>query len=416
MSNSLMVPFLTREVPGVPGVVKERREDFFVEEVPLYEPSGQGTHVYLTIEKRGIPTMEATRQIARALSVAQHQIGYAGLKDARAVTRQTFSVEHVDLERVIGLELPNIRVMSVSRHGNKLRIGHLKGNRFVIRMRRTDPKRLADVRAVLEVLARRGLPNAFGPQRFGERGDTWQVGQAMLRQDWDECVDVLLGRPGPSDYGGILEARQLYELGRYAEAAEAWPWAFRMEKRACRALAKAGGSKARAFKAIDKQIKRFYISAYQSRLFNRVVAERIDELDRLWLGDLAYRHPQGSVFTVEDPACEQPRCDAMEISPSGPIFGYRMSQPTGKAGEMESAVLAEDGFALEDFRSAAVYRIKGARRALRVPIGEVAAEAGADEHGEFIKLRFFLPAGSYALSVVREICKTDVGDEDGSEE
>jgi tRNA pseudouridine13 synthase len=235
----------------------------------------------------------------------------------------------------------------------------------------------------------------------------------MLRQDWDECVEVLLGRPGPLDEGPVLAARQFYEQGDYEAAARAWPWPFRVERRACRVLAQTKGSRTRAFKAIDNELKRFYISAYQSRLFNRVVAQRIDALDQLWPGDLAWRHPQGAVFSVDDVAREQPRCDAQEISPTGPLFGYRMSQPTGRAAEMEAAVLKEDGLALADFRAAGVHRIKGARRPLRVPIADVSAEAGSDEHGPFIELRFFLPAGSYAVMVVREICKSDISDEGG---
>jgi tRNA pseudouridine13 synthase len=400
------LPLLTRDVAPVPGVVKERNEDFRVEEVPLYEPSGQGTHVYFTIEKNGLATREAARQVARALGVPQHAIGYAGLKDAKAVTRQVFSVEHVEIDHIIGMEIPRIRVVSVSRHANKLRLGHLKGNRFVIRLRRTDSSRLADVRRALDVLSRRGLPNYFGPQRFGARGDTWQVGRAMLRQDWVECVDVLLGRPSSLDEGGVLAARQFYEHGDYREAAKAWPWVFHAERLACRTLA-GGASKAKAFRRIDKELKTFYVSAYQSRLFNQVAARRIDALDELWSGDLAWRHPQGAVFAVDDVVREQPRCDAQEISPTGPLFGYRMSQPTGKAGEMEAAVLAEDGVTLEDFRQPGGMRIKGARRPLRVPLADVSAEAGADKHGEYIALRFFLPAGSYALCVVREICKSD---------
>jgi len=406
----LTLPFLTPEIPPIPGTVKEHHEDFRVEEVPLYEPSGQGTHVYFTIEKKGLSTHEAARQIARALGVGVRDVGFAGLKDARAVTRQLFSVEHVDIERILLLEVPRIRILSVSRHGNKLRIGHLKGNRFVIRMRKTDCARLSDVQAVLDVLSRRGLPNYFGPQRFGAGGGTWRVGRARLRRNWDECIDVLLGRPGPADYGEALRARQLYETGRYEEASRTWPWAFRAERNACRILAK-GGTKAKAFRSIDKALKRFYTSAYQSWLFNRVVAERIDALDVLWQGDLAWRHPQGAVFTVEDVAVEQPRCDAFEISPSGPLFGYRMTQPTGPAGEMEAALLKEEGFTLQDFRSPGGERIKGARRPLRVPLAEGACDAGSDQYGPYIELRFFLPSGSYALSVMREICKLDIADE-----
>lgn len=406
MATHSSLPFLTDAIPAVPGLVKQRREDFRVEEVPLYEPCGEGTHLYVTIEKSGLPTMEAVRQIARALGINHRDIGYAGLKDARAVTRQTLSIEHLGPTQLEALDLPNVRVLSMSRHTNKLRIGHLRGNRFVIRLRETEPDRLDDVRAVLDTLCRRGLPNYYGPQRFGTRGDTWEVGRASLRQDWDECVDLLVGRPGPLDEGDILRARRLYEEGDLESAASAWPYTFHVERRICRTLAKTG-SKARAFRAIDKQLKRFYVSAYQSRLFNRVVAARMDSLDRIRMGDLAYLHEKGAVFAVEDVEAEQPRCDAFEISPSGPLFGYRMTQPTGRPGEIEAAVLAEEGIALEDFRSPGAQRVKGARRPLRVPLREASVDTGEDEHGAFIELLFFLPAGSYALTVIREICRSD---------
>src|ERR1700759_1318728 len=103
-----ILPYLTREFPGIGGVIKQRPEDFFVQEVPLYEPSGAGEHVYCEIQKVGLTTFEAVDRIARALKVPSRDIGYAGLKDARAVTRQVLSIRGTTEEAVMGLKLPPI--------------------------------------------------------------------------------------------------------------------------------------------------------------------------------------------------------------------------------------------------------------------------------------------------------------------
>lgn len=403
------LPYLTHDVPGVGGVIKARPEDFVVEEVPLYEACGEGTHVYFQIEKKGLPTMQAIQEIARALGRAPRDIGYAGLKDADAVARQWFSVEHVAPARIEALSLPRLRVVCVSRHTNKLKLGHLKGNRFTIRLRQVDPERIEDAQAILDMLASRGVPNFFGPQRFGLRGDTWEIGRAMLRRDYDEALAVMVGRPGPHDRGAILEARQLFDRGKYDAAADAWPYLFRNEKRVCRAMAKSRGNAKRAFNAVDRQVKRFYQSAYQSILFNQVVAQRINDLDRLVPGDLAWRHPQGAVFRVEDVAAEQPRCAAFEISPTGPLFGHRMTEPTGEPGSVEKLLLELENLRPEDWCDEKGHRIPGGRRPLRFRPHEAAIEAGADEAGDFIEVRFFLESGCYATTVLREICKATAG-------
>src|SRR5262245_61431504 len=126
---SLQWPYLTQDVPGLAAAIKRRYEDFQVDEIPAYEASGSGDHVYFRIEKAGLSTMRAVHDISRALGVPSREIGLAGLKDARAVTRQTFSLEHADPDRVAALSIPRIKILSVSRHSNKLRIGHLHGNR-----------------------------------------------------------------------------------------------------------------------------------------------------------------------------------------------------------------------------------------------------------------------------------------------
>ncbi|MHC4799901.1 MAG: tRNA pseudouridine(13) synthase TruD [Planctomycetota bacterium] len=401
------LPYITKEMPGIGGQIKTFPEDFVVEELPLYEACGEGTHIYFQIEKSGISTMRAVEDIARGLGRPVRDIGFAGLKDANAVTIQTLSIEHVDPSRIEQLSIPRIRVLNVNRHGNKLKLGHLSGNRFRIKVRRVDRGRVTDAGAMMELLFQCGVPNYFGPQRFGMRGDTWEIGRAMLREDYREALAVMLGRPGPKDFGKVLEARELFDKQDYEAAAVAWPGLFRDEIRVCRKLAQSKDHAQRAFGAINKRLRRLFVSAYQSQLFNQVVAMRIDSLGRLFEGDLAWLHSNGAVFKVEDSEKEQPRCDAFEISPTGPLFGYKMTQASGEPGNIEATVLEEEHMNPDDWRSVGINRVRGGRRPLRFQPIDSLVEADTDKSGDFIVLSFTLESGCYATTVLREICKAE---------
>ncbi len=399
------LPCLTDDTPPIAGAIKRRYEDFRVDEIPAYEPCGEGDHVYFKIEKRGLATMRAVNDIASQLGVPARQIGLAGLKDARAVATQTLSIEHIDPKRVERLDIPRIKILSVSRHRNKLKIGHLRGNAFDIRLRECDPTRIDDIRAICERLASRGVPNYFGRQRFGTRGDTWQVGKAVLANDAVTVVDLMLGRPGPFDTGAVLEARKLYEAGDFDKAAKTWPFGFRDNIRVCRQLARANGKHRRAYHAIDVRMKKFFLNAYQSYLFNLVLARRMPDIDRLVTGDLAWRHERGSVFKVEDVDAEAPRAAAFEISPTGPIFGVKMTRAEGQPGKTEQAILDAEKLRLEDFRGLKRMKLHGSRRPLRYQAEDLNIDAGADEFGPFVSLSFKLPAGCYATMILQEVCK-----------
>ncbi len=401
-------PYLTADLPGVGGAIKRFDEDFIVEEVPLYAPSGEGTHVYFTIEKRGLPTLVAVGHIARALGKQRRDIGFAGLKDAHGVTRQMLSVEHVDPARVESLELGRIRILAVDRHTNKLKLGHLAGNRFAVKVRDAIASPQARAEAVVATLARRGVPNHFGPQRFGTRGDNARIGRAVLLGDFDEAIAVMLGRPEPADHGAPRRARELFDAGDFEAAAAAWPrGTFTQQARICHTLAKTGGDARQAWRAVDHTLRKLLLSAFQSELFNRVLARRMAAIDRLEPGDIAWKHRNGACFRVEDAAVEQPRCDALEISPTGPIFGRRMTEATGQPGATEAAVLADSGLTPDQFDSKGSGRLDGARRPLRVPLSDTSTEVGTDERGCYLRLEFFLPRGAYATNVMREVCKCE---------
>ncbi len=403
---------LTATIPGTGGVIKTRPEDFFVEELPLYAASGEGDHAYAVIEKRGLGTREAIDRLARTLNVSRKAIGSAGLKDTHAVTRQWVSVERVDSEVLKQAEIADIRIRQVTRHTNKLKLGHLAGNRFVVKLRDlTMPLKEAAATAekVLGILAQKGVPNYYGPQRFGNRCDNHLIGKAIINNDGNRTIDLFMGVPDPSlDSDVMLKARRLYVEGRYQESLDAWPRQIVERRRILKAIIVNRGNKKRAFKVMDKHLKGFFVSAYQSAVFNRVLIARMPEIDKLLLGDMAYKHVNGASFRVEDAAVEQPRCDRFEISPTGPLLGQRTARLEGPAGEIEEPILEAEGLGEDQFRQMKKLGARGGRRPLRFQPRDIAVSTGSDDLGPYLELRFELDPGCYATTLITEITKNPV--------
>ncbi|MGN6724831.1 MAG: tRNA pseudouridine(13) synthase TruD [Tepidisphaeraceae bacterium] len=402
---------MLREFVGVGGAIKQRPEDFFVQELPLYEASGDGEHVLAEIEKVGLSTFEAIDQLARQLKVDRRDIGYAGLKDAQAVTRQLVSIPRITPDVAMSVKGERLSVRWAAPHRSKLRLGHLKANAFAIKVRNVDPMRVVSLRPALDALTRRGMPNYFGEQRFGRRDNNDQLGAAFVRGDDATVVRLLLGDPRPGeDDPASLEARQYFAAGDLERSHKAWPHWARTELRVLSRLMKSNNPR-EAVMAVDMQIRRLWVTGLQSRLFNRIVARRIESIDTLWAGDLAYKHENGACFLVEQPETEQPRADAFEISPTGPMVGRRLSPPRGKPLEMERELFQEYGISPDDFRSSERDRSHGDRRPLRVQPTNTHLEAGVDEHGQFITVAFTLPPGSYATVLMRELMRVDAADD-----
>lgn len=395
--------YLTQDLPGIGGAIKERLEDFVVEELPLYTPIGEGQHTFFEIRKEGLSTFQAVQAIARALGVPSKQIGYAGLKDAQAITCQVLSVEGVPPETVTALDLPHIRVMWAERHRNRLKIGHLRGNRFVIRVRGVDESALPACKVILDVLARRGVPNRYGPQRFGQRGNSACLGRAVVQRDAPKFIKDLLGAPHPNEGPAIQAARAQFDAGEWAQALTLFPANMVDERQALHTLIRTQGDYGYTYAAVPKRLKVFLLSAYQSALFNRVLDARLDLLDCVYEGDLAMKHPGRSVFRVEDEAAEQARAARFEISPTGPIFGFKMMQASGWQGDLEAGILAAEGLTLEDFRVGDGIKARGERRSLRFRVHD--PELWYDNG---VVLRFWLPKGCYATAVLAEIMKVSL--------
>jgi len=404
-----ILPFLTSDLPGVGGVIKSRPEDFFVEEIPAYEPSGSGTHVYAQIEKKGLGTREALDRIARALNIQRRDIGTAGLKDAHAVARQWISIEHIEPARLEQLSLAEVRVIKTSRHTNKLKPGHLRGNRFAVRLRRLampPEEALAIAEKTLAILVAKGVPNYFGPQRFGNHRNNHLLGRALARNDADGFMDEFLGRPNAEfDSATVFKARSLYEQGQYEEAIKSWPGQFADHRRALRAIIAGKGKKKRGLFTVDKHLQGLFVSAYQSDLFNRVLAARMPDIDKVLQGDMAYKHDNGACFRVEQPEVEQPRCERFEISPTGPLIGQRTTRLTGPAGEIENPILEAESLGQSESGHMKRLGARGGRRPLRFQPRNAGLKSGLDDLGPYLELRFELDAGCYATTLISEITK-----------
>ncbi|HEY2745697.1 MAG TPA: tRNA pseudouridine(13) synthase TruD [Polyangia bacterium] len=343
---------LTRDLPGTGGLHKATPEDFVVDELPAYAPSGEGGHTFLRVEKRGLTTAEAIARLCRALEVSPRDAGAAGQKDRQALTRQWISLPAIDPARALGVSVDGVRVLEAARHGHKLRTGHLSANRFTLTLRGVVPDGLARARAIIDRLVDNGLPNYYGAQRFGARGDNAVRGKRLLSTE-----------KGPR---------------------------------------------------ISPNERRMLVSAYQSELFNRYLDARIIDslVDKPVVGDLLKKTDTGGLFTVDDtPAAladAAARLGARAVVVTGPMFGHKvMSPPEGTPSHArEAALLEAEGI------DAAAFKVlgklaEGTRRPLLVPVAhaEVRAADGDGAAPDALILSFTLPPGAYATVLLAEVTK-----------
>ena len=340
----LSLPYITEELEGIGGKIRAHPEDFIVEEIPLYTPTGRGSHLYVNITKRGQTTREVQLQLAELFNLKPQNIGTAGLKDKNAVTTQTFSVflknKNVEgaLERIEGKL--DVTVNWGKLHSNKLRAGHLIANKFKIT--------ITDIRApihqtyekaaiIAEKINKHGLPNYYGEQRIGDA--------EKIRDGW-----------------AVIHGEKKYS---------------------------------------DRWLSKLLIASYQSYLCNRYLAERVrlGYFDKLILGDIAKKHETGGIFWVNSVEEEQPRFDAKEISYTAPIYGYKMSHPLGESATLEEKIFEESGVTLTDLKQ---LNITGTRR-----FGRLTPDIEIAEVDRGFRLSFTLHKGGYATTVLREFMKND---------
>ncbi|MFK7777100.1 MAG: tRNA pseudouridine(13) synthase TruD [Gimesia sp.] len=341
-----ILPFLTEDLPGIGGSLKNFMADFIVEEIPVYAPTGEGDHLFLWIEKRDVSAQFLVKILAQLLQINPRDIGVAGMKDRRAVTRQMVSVPAECEPLVESFSFDGINILESTRHERKLKTGHLKGNRFSILIRNCHEEGFKRAQAIQEKIDALGFPNYYGTQRMGINNETLRMGFKLLR---DERV--------PSKYSR------------------------------------------------NKALKRLALSAAQSHLFNCVLSSRISEQSQhtVQLGDVMQVRESGGMFVVEEQGIEQERFDARETVVTGPIFGPKMKQPTDKVLEQEMKILHDSGLEMTHF-SRYKKLTSGARRPFLIWTDQLKIEQTDDG----LLFDFALPSGVYATMFLREFMKSEV--------
>ena len=335
------LPVITTDLPGTEGIIRVEISDFQVTELPVYEPEGKGSHAYAKVEKQNLTTNDIVNFLV-TLGVSEKTIGAAGLKDKRAVATQWISVpkKHEQVFKELD-DFEGVRVLTTSLHKNRLGLGHLFGNSFNIHIKNPKSEALENAKAILDHLQHKGVPNYFGPQRFGNFGSNAIDGYKLLK-----------GEEVPGGY----------------------------------------------------RLKRFFISALQSFIFNHLLKLRIERglFDKLLLGDWAKKHDTGGMFVVED-LKELPRASSLEISATLPLYGRKVRLSDSQAGNFEREVLESFGFKWLDFAKNPL-SLRGSRRITRIIPWDVSLKPS--EEGYW--LTFSLPKGAFATSILREVMKVDV--------
>ena len=327
--------------------------DFIVEEIPLYDFTGEGEHLVLYVRKKDMTTWEMLDTLSNHVGIRRRDMGYAGLKDKYAMTMQYVSILAIHEEKLKAFTHDKIKILSMTRHNNKIRVGHLKGNRFKIRLKKVLGVQKDKLDSVLKWVKKNGVPNYFGKQRFGNDGNNWEEGKKLI--------------------AGTLKMR-------------------------------------------DRKIKEFLMGAYQSYLFNQWLSKRMEinhllekftevEIEKvlaleegslkgvksqaqyfkLLEGDVMMHYPYGRLFHVEDLEKEAKRFEEKDIAPVGLLPGKKSPIAEATAGKIEAPYVEE-------------IPLNGTRRYAWIQVTEITKNY-VEEKAHY-ELSFVLPKGSYATNVL----------------
>lgn len=376
---------------GIGGCIKARPEDFQVEEIPWRDPSGQGEYLYLFVEKNGMSHGELLAVVRKAFDCEARDVGYAGMKDKAAVTRQWLSIPKKFSENASHFNHEQVRLLGTIQADRPLRRGDLRGNRFVIKIRDIDPIKAIQAGRMLEKIEEDGLPAFYGPQRFGYRQNNHRLGGALLTNDWQGALDELLG-PSDGNYPPHQTALREAWSSQDAEALRSgWRPSQRFEMLAARKWLKYHDAE-KSIRSGGRVTLNFLTSAFSSFLFNQILEERCRRglLQVHQEGDLSVDPLKKSTLAAEEGGI-----------PSALFWGKDAQLADGIQGEIERQVLKTYDIQPEWLQNR--WAPYGERRPMRFHISNAGVEGGFDEHGSYIELRFTLPRGMFATVVAAEI-------------
>lgn len=413
--------YVTKE-EGIGGTIRNQYEDFYVEEIPDLIPTGEGPNVWIWIEKIGRTTLDVVLDIARDLHIDRKRMGFAGMKDKKARTRQWICISNMDSEeqfeqvKSLSGQIYKTDFLKVIRGRKKLRMGQLKGNKFRILIRDIDDvEKSAEIASdILKQLEVTGVPNYFGWQRFGKpRTNTHLVGEALVENDLKKAVGRYIGNPTEEEHEENQKARKAYDDGDLEKSLELMGKGMRYEKMMIRELikdSKKGELTDKSYKnalyALPKPLQRMFVHAYQSFLFNAAVSKRVEMgINKYIEGDIIINNEE-RIVRDKTPEEYQELIDTFQVNPTSPLYGNKVPFAGGKVGEMEKSILDDYGLSKEDFEVPKMPRLgsHGLRRSMRFQVWDTSAIAT----DEGVLTEFSINKGSYATAVLREVMKKDV--------
>jgi len=445
----LQVPSLEKEVgievyatpsPGIGGKIRQLLDDFVVEEllvdgslaevslpVEAWEPAGEGRYLICVLVKRRWDTFLAVRKVAERLRISQKCIRFAGIKDTKALTAQHISLQNVSPNKVLDVQIKDITLYPQRFSRDRMYSQLIQGNRFHITVRGLDhpvpviEEQTKNVQDEIERIG--GVPNFFGHQRFGTiRPNTHQVGKHLTRGDAEKAALVFLAEPSIHEHPEAREARQrLQDTMDFKEALNSFPRFLRYERFMLGHLAKYPNDFVGAFRELPRRLRKLFVQAYQSYLFNRFLSERIRRgipLDEPQIGDYTIKLDEHglpteeydqatatNLQTIEDAVKEGKMCVA------APLIGPEQPSSRGVQGEIEETILEAENVAPEKFQLSFMPEAtaEGRVRPILNPVWNLLQEEiSADSENkdkQMMKLGFTLNRGSYATVLLREFMK-----------
>ena len=424
------IDYYASEADGTGGRLRDTPADFRVRELEAVDlepvtadPSAYG-HLVVRATLRNWDTNGFARALANRLGASRERVAWAGTKDKRAVTTQLVSiagVEPADLPTMDGVELE-----PVGRLGRPLRFGDLAGNAFEVAVTEAErPGQVEPVAAELRAFGGGdpesvGVPNFFGHQRFGSlRPVTHVVGRRLVRGDWEGAVMAYLGDPHPAEPPETRRARAFVEDTRdWAAAAERFPSGLSYERALCHRLAESGGESAGDFRdaleALPWTLRRLFVAAVQSEVFNRILSRRLERglpFDRAVAGDVVcFAETAGRVAVPDADRTQRVTADRVQTVNrhaergrafvTAPLVGTQTDLAEGEPGEVERGVLRATDLGPADFDLPEPYGSAGTRRAVMV-------RTTVEDERDPLTFAFALPPGAYATVVLREFLKVD---------
>jgi len=405
----------TTTTKGIGGVIKRRISDFLVHEIPLDRtqlqnrafgewegvkeqelsiPKKDGQYLHITMEKFNLDTNEALRRVSRALYMSPKRIGYAGMKDKRAITSQRISIWNPEVERLKNFKSRYVALYDPLWKDEKIEIGNLQGNEFEITIREI-PLAENELQKITEqcfLQMQKGVANYFGEQRFGGiRQITHRVGKEFILGNFEKAVMLYLTSPSEGEEEEIAIARKnLADTKDFARATKEFPTKFRYERAILHHLCKFPKDFIGAFQNLPRHLTYMFTHAYQSYLFNQIINTRIER-------GIGVTKTEGDI--LEDGIA------------TAALFGFDSTLASATSGEIEKEVLEKESIELAQFKVKSFPELscRGSRKKIAlIPQNLKIVEISPDEFCEGKlkqKISFSLDKGNYATTVLRELMK-----------